>query len=341
MNHGGEAAAPTAFTSIHEEIIKSHILNKLDGKSLASTSCVSTEFKSLSNGEILWKTICSNHFPSSLNPLVQTNMTNHRLFFSDVSSAVHHLPLTPPSQRPKIKNLVSAVDIFYEDEVVFSRVINTESCSSWFSCSPFKIDILEAKEVFPTNVKITGDDQMCMAALEKGMKLSWIMIDGDSKKALNVSSLCPVAVRRNWLGGEIQIRYAMVVPDSRYCDDGEALVQCGVVVSYREGEEMQVKELSLIVEDSEGLILDGNEGLAIVQEVINGERGVKNSDEERERYEKFINYKSDLTEMKLDMFVVFTGVSLFLSLCMVLLKKFVKISSSIYEKYGWPVEDPG
>ncbi|KAG9149097.1 hypothetical protein Leryth_010691 [Lithospermum erythrorhizon] len=324
MNHGGTAAAPTEITSIHEEIIKSHILNKLDGKSLASTSCVSTEFKSLSNGEILWKNICSNHFPSSLNPLVQTNITNHRLFFSEVSSAVQHLPLSHPTKCPKIKNLVSAVDIFYEDEVVFSRVINTESCSSWFSCSPFKIDILEPEEVFSTNVKITGDDQMCMDALEKGMKLSWIMIDGDSKKALNVSSLYPVSVRRqSLLSGEIQIKitYAMIVPDNRYNDDGEALVQCGVVVSCREGEEMQVKELSLIVEDSEGLILDGNEGLEIVQEVIKWERRMKNSDEEREKYKKFISYKSDLTEMKLDMFVVFTGVSLFLSLCMVLLSK--------------------
>ncbi|KAG9147977.1 hypothetical protein Leryth_003559 [Lithospermum erythrorhizon] len=332
MNHRSATTSQPSFTTLHPDIIQSHILNKLDGTSLASTSCVSTELNNLINAENLWKNCCSNQWPSSLDPLVQPHITNHRFFFSDASSSVHNLHLGHPvgdvlcsSQSPKMKNLISAVDIFYEDKLIFSRVIATESSASWLSCSPFKIDILEPKEVFPTSVKITGDDRNCMAEMEKSLKLSWILIDGDSNRALNVSSMCPVSVCRHWLTGDIKVKYATVVPDRRNRDGGEALMQCGVVVSCKEGEEMHVKEVSLLVEDDEGLVLYGNEGLEIVQEVIKGERSVKNSNEERKRYEKFDKLKSDLSEMKerkehrLDTIVVFSGVSVFLSLCMLFL----------------------
>ncbi|GAA0151600.1 hypothetical protein LIER_10289 [Lithospermum erythrorhizon] len=314
---------PPSITAVHHDIIESHILKRLDGQTLASTSCVSSEFNTLCNKENLWKNICNIYFPSTLDLLLHNKISSHRTFFSSASSAVHHLnPTSSQPNSPKIKKLISAVDISFEDKIICSRVIVTDSSSSWFSCSPCRIDILEPKEVVPTSVKLSIDEGECMKHLEKSMKVSWILLDPDTNIALNVCSKNPVLVKRHWLTGEFQVKYATVVPDCRrFRGGGGGLVQCGVVVTCRMNEEreMHVKEVSMIMEDLEGLILDGSQGLEVLQQVLmNGKRKKIDAIDEKERYEIFVRLKTDFfdekqrREQRLDMMCIFTSVSIFL-----------------------------
>lgn len=317
----------TAITTIHPDIIQSHILNRLDGPTLAATSCASAQFLSLCAEDLLWRDICNATWPSTTDPTVRAAISafpsGHRSFYSDsFPSVVSHRKERPKqAQTPR---LISAVDIFCGDKLIYSRVKETETLSGWFQSSPFRIDLMEPKEVAAAPLKFEGEDGACMELAKERLRVSWILIDPSSRRAVNVASAAAVEARRHWLTEDIQLRFATVVDGG----DGDP-VQCAAVVTCggKEGGELQLREISMQVEDMEGKILSGGESLEILEAAMEGRRRKSDVKIQREAYEMFLRMKMQSRERKqrrersLDMVCIAAGVSIFMAIWTFLLSR--------------------
>ena len=323
----------TTITSVHPDIIQTHILTRLDGPTLAAAGAASSQLHALATVDKLWRDICTSTWPSLNDPTLQALVSafpgGHRSFFSDSYPLLAH-PLDqyhgqsrkiPPTTSSPTLELISAVDIHYKNSLIFSKVEATETITGWFQCSPFRVDLLDPKDTVPTPVQYSVDrDYKWLSHLEDTLTLSWILIDPTRKRAANLSSLRPVSVKRHWLTGEVQIRYATVVGGDRTV--GSEVVQCGIVVTCagKEGGEMQVREVNLQVEDMEGRHLNGKESLVILQEALeNGRRKKAKGEEGKARYERYLEMMGERRERRLrrektlDMVCIALGVTIFLS----------------------------
>ncbi|KAL2557379.1 F-box protein-like [Forsythia ovata] len=243
-----QGGGDTSISAIHPDIIRSHILNRLDGQTLASTTCASKQLHSLCTEDNLWRDICNSTWASTADRRVSDAISNfpsgHRSFYSQSFPTLHHLRLPKKSHQqrlpPETSELISAVDIYYDEKLVYSKVLVTETLSGWFLCSPFRLDLLDPKETVPAPLKFDGKEGSCRALLEQQLRVTWILIDPKKKRAVNVASMTPVETRLHWLTEDIQLRFATVLPAGR-C--GEDLVQCGVVVTCggKEGGELQIE----------------------------------------------------------------------------------------------------
>ncbi|KAL2250809.1 UNVERIFIED_CONTAM: putative F-box protein [Sesamum indicum] len=312
------------LSALHPDIVRSHVLSRLDGPALGSAACCSTTLRQLSSDENLWSNICHSMWPSTTSPQLSHLISTFpgggpRAFFS------HAFPvlaadrnLTRSSSNPP-SELISAVDIRYKDNLIFTKVQETETVSGWFRCSPFRIDLLEPKDVVPTPIKHPEGEEACRDMVDD-MMLSWILIDPIGRRAVNLSSHKPVSVERHWLTGEVQVRYASILAvDQRQ-------VQCGIVIrcgGSECGDEMQVREVSLEIEDMDGTHLNGKESLVFLQGALEGKKGTgKNRVEEgQRRYKAYVEMKRERKERKLrtegalDMVCVAFGVSIFVAFC--------------------------
>ncbi|KAL3828594.1 hypothetical protein ACJIZ3_017396 [Penstemon smallii] len=319
----------TPITSIHTDIIQYHILNRLDGPTLASTCCATAQFSSLCSGNNLWRNICNSTWPSTADPRVSAAISafpsGHRSFYSDSFPSLRHhhdvIPHRPENKanHPRVSNtseFISAVDIYYDDVLLHSKVIVTETLSCWFLTSPFQVDLLGHKETVATPLKFEFEGA-CMSRVEERLRVSWILIDPVRKRAVNFASLKPVDVRRQWMEEDIQLRYATVVAAG-----GGDLVQCGVVVTLggKEGGELKIKEASMQIEDMEGRIVIGIDSLVILNDAMEGQRRKRDENFEKAVYEKFSGIRVELKERKimkerrLDVVFIGIGVSIFFAL---------------------------
>ncbi|KAL3532125.1 hypothetical protein ACH5RR_005646 [Cinchona calisaya] len=321
-----QGGATTKFSLFHPDIIESHILTRLDGPSLAAASCSSATLHHLSSQEHLWSHICHSTWPSTTSPRVSRLISTFpnggpRAFF--VNS--YPLPLPEPTSRDSRSSpppeLISAVDISYRNKLIFSKVEETETVTGWFRCSPFRIDLLEPKEVVPTPIKHTEGDDTCTSLIQD-MTLSWILIDPIGRRAVSLSSHKPVSVQRHWLTGEVQVRFASILAaDQKGATRGH--VQCGIVVTCgkSEGGEMQVREVSMEMEDMDGMHLIGRDSLVVLHKALEGKRGkaINREDEGRRRYKEYVEMKRERKERKqrtegaLDVLCVAFGVSIFVA----------------------------
>ncbi|KAJ4705321.1 putative F-box family protein [Melia azedarach] len=325
-----------AISSVHPDVIETHILTRLDGATLASASCVSSQLHSLASKETLWTTICHSTWPSTNTPrlrhIISSFRDGPRSFFSDsfTNPDPASLPATSTSSsldlgRPS--ELISAVDIYYKNKLMFSKVVETEIVSGWFKCSPFRVDLLDPKDTVPTRIPHPANEDTCREFAED-FTLSWILIDPIGRRSMNLSTYKPVTVQRHWLSGEVQVRFASVFPGGERRSASE-FVQCGIVVTCggAQGGEMHVREVSLQVEDMYGMNLNGKESIVILEKGLEGKRGnIKGREEEGKRkYEEYMEMKRERKERKLraegrmDMLCVAFGVFTFFSLWLFIL----------------------
>ncbi|XP_057971033.1 probable F-box protein At2g36090 [Malania oleifera] len=311
----------TTISALHPDILLTHILTRLDGPTLASASCASSQLRAISSRAHLWTDICHSMWPSTaalrLRRLIAAYPGGPRSFFSDC------FPLLPPvnskySGRPSPPpGLISAVDIRHLGELIFSRVQETETESGWFRCSPFRIDLVGPKDVVATSVRMPdGDGEW--RSLAEDLELSWIVADAAGRRAANLSSHKAVAVERHWLSGEVRVRFAMVVAGVEF---GTVVTCCGGA----EGGELQVREVSLVAEDMEGTHLKGRESMVILQRALEGKKGrgkgVGREEEGRRRYREYLEMKRERRERKvraedrMDKLCVVFGASIFLTSC--------------------------
>ncbi|XP_057777976.1 probable F-box protein At2g36090 [Salvia miltiorrhiza] len=315
------AAEQGGFSDLHPDIIKSHILSRLDGPALGSAASCSPTLRRLSDDDGLWSTICHQTWPSTATSRLRHLISSFpgggpRGFFSH-AFPIPNFNLARGQSAPP-PELISAVDVHYKNDLIFTKIQETETVSGWFRCSPFRVDLLEPKDAVPTAIKHPEGDEECREMMES-MNLSWILIDPEGRRAANLSSQVPVAVQRHWLTGEVQARYASIV-----AVDG-AQVQCAIVVTCggAESGEMQVREVSLEMEDMDGTHLNGKDSLVFLQGALEGRKGTgrKRVEEGQTRYMEFVEMKRERRERKqrtegaLDVFCVAFGVSIFLAFC--------------------------
>ncbi|KAL3536073.1 hypothetical protein ACH5RR_004534 [Cinchona calisaya] len=251
-----KGGATTNFSMLHPDIIESHILNRLDRPILVTTSCSSATLCHLSSQEH----IGPRAFFVSSFPLPLSDPT---------TDASHDSRSSPPSE------LISAVDLYYRNKMIFTKVKETEIVTGWFRCSSFRIDLLEPNDVVPTPIKHPEGDDMCTTLVED-MTLSWILIDPIGRRAVNLSSHKPVTVQRHWLSGEVQ------------SEGGEML-------------HLQVREVSMEMEDMDGMHLNGRDSLVILQKALEGRRGkaLNREEEGRRRYKEYVEMKRERREKKM------------------------------------------
>lgn len=319
----------TSISSLHQDIIQTHILTRLDGQTLASAGCASPQLHALSSDDKLWTRICNSTWPSTndsrVRDAISTFPSGHRSFFSDsFPSPNHHRRRPVPSQPDETttSELISAVDLHYQNELIFSKVQVTDTAGEWFKSSPIRVDLLDPKELIPTPVKFEPDDETCQSNLEKYLALSWIVIDPTLKRSVNLSSLKPVSVKLHWLTGDVQVRYAIVIPAGQLGGVDEH-VSCNVDVTCGgKGGEMHVSEVSMQVQDIDGKSLSGKDSLVIIEEVMEMERRKQGQNgDKRKRYEEYVEMKRERKEQKerrerrVDMVCIASGVTIFVAFC--------------------------
>lgn len=311
------------ITAIHPDIIQTHILNRLDGATLVSTSCASSQFLAICGDDKLWRDICNSTWPSTTDPRVLRAISAfpsaHRSFYSDSFPSTHH-------QHPKearlseTPELISAVDIYCDDQLIYSKVLETETVSNWFLSFPLSLELLDPKEMVPTPLKV-DEDGACTSFVEEHLRVSWILIDPNNKRAVNVASHKAVDSRPHWSNGDIKLRYATVAAVAT----GE-LVQCAVVVTCggKDGGELHVKEVKMQVEDMEGRTLSGRDSLEILRAAMEGPRRRIDRKREKDMYELFLREKVQYREKErrretgLDMICIVIGLSIFFAICIFL-----------------------
>ncbi|XP_057438864.1 probable F-box protein At2g36090 [Lotus japonicus] len=290
----------TNISDIHADIIEAHILTGLDGPGLASVASTCTHLKALSVQAHLWANICRTTWPTTNNPRVRhfisTLPNASRSFFADSFPAATATATTESKtvNLDRTPELISAVDIFHGDRLVLSRVVETETESGWFRCSPFRVDLLDPKDTVETGVEYPRSEEAC-GDLKEELRLSWIVIDPNGGRAVNVSSGEAVTVRRHWLSGEVQARFATVVGGGEIGSAKEAAL-CSVTVTF--GWEMQVKEVSFQMEDMDGMQLSGRDSLGILQRLLEGKRGKLREEGRRNGYMEFMKRKEERKERK-------------------------------------------
>ncbi|KAJ6708218.1 F-BOX PLANT-LIKE PROTEIN [Salix viminalis] len=313
------------ISDLQPDILQTHIFTLLDGQTLAATACASSELYALSTEDKLWRDICTSSWPSINDPdvssIISTFSSGNRSFFSDSFPLLHHHHHSSSFLTASTEYFVSAVDIYYKNVPIFSKVARTETLTDWFKCSPLRVDLLGPKESVQTSIQYqTGEKDSSVKQLEENITLSWILIDPKRRRAMNLSSGGPVSAQRHWLTGEVVVKFATIMAG----DGGEKeFVECGVVVccGEKEGGAMEVREVSLVMEDMEGRSLSGKESLVILQEALErGERRKKKSGTEgKGRYEDFVEMKRERKERKqrlekvLDMVCIVTGIAIFVS----------------------------
>ncbi|KAI5666792.1 hypothetical protein M9H77_16645 [Catharanthus roseus] len=291
--------ATTTMAEIHSDIVQTHILTRLDGPTLASFSSASSDLHTICKEEIHWKNLCNSNWPSTKDPSLQQIISQfpsgHRSFFSDSYPTVRRLHhrrrknTTLSEIIPQTSELISAVDIHYENRTIYSKVDKTAIGSIWCRSTPFRIDLLGVKEVVRTPLKFDFEDETCTARTEKNMTLSWIVIDPVKKRTVNLSSLRPVEIRQQ-LKGEINIHFATIIGDGI---DGR-FVKCGVDVTcerVKDDDVLNITEIGMQVEDMEGNILNGNDSLEIFEEAMESKRIKATIGEEKKMYNMFMLWR--------------------------------------------------
>ncbi|CAJ1884501.1 unnamed protein product [Sphenostylis stenocarpa] len=297
-----EAGGATTISAVHPDIIQTHILRRLDGPALASIASTCSQLHALSEHEQLWENICHATWPSTNTPrvrhLISTFPRASRSFFSDSFSSFAAARSSDHTNIERTPELVTAVDLFHGMRPVLSRVVETETESGWFRCSPFRVDVLDPKEAVATAMEYPRSEEAC-ERLREELRLSWIVVDPEGKRAVNVSSGRAVSVERHWLSGEVQVRFATVVSGGERGSASEAVL-CSVSVTC--GSEMQVREACVQMEDMDGMVLNGKESLGILQRALEGKRGrlfAEGDNEGRDSYLEFMSRKMERKEKKM------------------------------------------
>ncbi|OAY66065.1 putative F-box protein [Ananas comosus] len=279
-------AMAATIEDLHEDVL-ALVLRRLDGPSLAAASCASARLRGLSGDPAIWRDLCLATWPSlRLLPLPTSppqSLFSDAFPFPRCRAQAQAQGQSPPRGVPPrpLRGLISAVDLYHRGAPVFSRVLETRAASPWFLGSPFRIDALDPKHEAPSAAAIS---------ISPGeLTLSWIVIDPARGRAVNLSSRRPVRVDRHWFTGETLVRFATVVREFSVT----AAVTCG------EGED-PVREVSLVVEDADGIGVSGGESLGIIGEALEGARRGRGRGEEEanRRYDEFMRRRKRRKESK-------------------------------------------
>ncbi|PWA88545.1 F-box domain, cyclin-like protein [Artemisia annua] len=307
----------TSFEDIHPDIIQKHILPLLDGPSLSNTSSVSSYLQFLCSDHNLWSHVSKSTWPSITDPrvddVISTFPSRHRSFYNDsypslITDVVKHPNLSYDSCSTSKKDislscylnsschkLISAVDIRYQDDIIYSQVKVTDVSANNMS-SRFEILLPGISQTIDLTVdEVAGADKATLLRLKESLTLNWILIVPALKRAGNYSSIKPVSVKQDWATNETHVRYVTILPGR----DPNEIVKCRIHVALgvgKRGVGLHAKEVMLKLEDLDCHCLNGRDFLVVMQRAIMEENYVKRKvivdDEERCKcYKVFKNLK--------------------------------------------------
>lgn len=269
------SSSPTTFEDIHPHIIQTHILPHLDGQSLSTVATTSSYLRTLCADQTLWSNICKSIWPSithsHVDDIISTFPTGHKSLFQDSFSPLlnlHYQQEHCPSTRLYPSQLISAVDIRYKEDIIYSNIEFTNTTTDHFMSSPFRVklnsDIDHTHISKPIDLKVDESldaDDTTITHLKESVTLSWILINPDQKQAFNLSSIKPVLV---WTTNEIYLRYVIVLPGI----DPNEIVECRIEVRLVVGDRrvgLQVKNVTLHMQDVTCNCLSGKNFLVILR----------------------------------------------------------------------------
>ncbi|KFK32399.1 hypothetical protein AALP_AA6G236500 [Arabis alpina] len=296
-----------SISTLHPDIIQTQILTRLDGPTLASTASTSSYLQTLCSEQKLWQEISTGTWPCINDQRVIQAISSfpygYRSFFADSYPFTEETWMSE-KQDPPTNGLISAVDLYYRGELIYSKVQEMETENQWFLSAPFRVDMLDPKESILSRIRYPGGDyEEWVRDMEESMKLNWIVIDPVKKRAANISSRKAVSARRNWLTGDLEIRFSTVV--NKKAAEVAAVVSCGSAETWKEldeevGGEVHVRDMRLQVEDIEGKCLKGRDSLVILHGLLEGNRCCKDGEERRRkrRYEEYVGVKIQWREKK-------------------------------------------
>ncbi|KAK0603837.1 hypothetical protein LWI29_009185 [Acer saccharum] len=232
-------APETTISAVHADIIQTHILTRLDGPTLAAAACASSQLQVLSSEDELWQKICTATWPSINEPRVS------HLISTFPAATAPSFPIFPVlDHRHPSKQSSENILLFHNTHnraYILRRYLlqrrshfiknpRNGNGNGWFHCSPFRVDLLDPKESVSTPILHGGEeDDTWLKDLEENLSMSWIVIDPERKRAVNLSSRRAVTVERQWLTGDVQARFLLIMGgDER---SGMELVKWEVVVT--------------------------------------------------------------------------------------------------------------
>ncbi|KAK4272708.1 hypothetical protein QN277_021225 [Acacia crassicarpa] len=264
MDKGGFATA--SISTLHPDIIQTHILSRLDCSTLASAAATCSQLNALVYQEDVWANLCRSTWPSTGSPgvhrVIQSFPNGSRSFFSDSYTIPRAITTTPGNSHMNLERtpqLIFAIDLYYREQPILSRVVETETVSEGFRRKPFRVDILEPKEAVSTPMKYTWDETARLAMVQQ-LRMSWIVIDAGGQRAVNLMNQSQIVFTRLT---ELEVRF-----------------QCKAEGAWRSGRvrfvvvergEMQVSGGILEMEGK-----NGRESLVILQRALEGKRETKN-----------------------------------------------------------------
>ncbi|KAH9327756.1 hypothetical protein KI387_007934, partial [Taxus chinensis] len=253
------------MSSLSGDII-AEILKRVDGSTLALTACSSSALKSIAFQEWLWENLCTSLWPSTQKEEVRlliSSLGGFRKFYGacfpllnvcckqaeeenfNVPEEDHDddaIPVFP-------SDLVSIVDIHYNNKSIYSKVVSADgkshfhrrSCSI-FQMSPFQIDLLcngdaTIPSIFINDIDKEKDvDSTKIFLLLNMMRLSWIIINTRTKRAVNLSSWRPLQARRTYWGGHngFTVHFGSILPADHNTLPMD-FIACNIMVRCRDG----------------------------------------------------------------------------------------------------------
>ncbi|XP_076919849.1 F-box protein At2g27310-like [Bidens hawaiensis] len=295
----------TTFADFHPDIIRTHILPRLDGRSLSTVATVSSELNTLCSDNNLWSHICMCMWPSITHPhvdaLISTFPGGHQSFFQDsfpslIIDVNNHNFCTNLKQPDCLSQLISAVDIRYQSDIIYSTVQFTDITTNFLS-SELNIKLTEDLGIsghIDMEVDVhAGVDKATLAHLKESVTLNWIIIDPTLKRAGNLSTIKPVSVKMDWVSNRTIVKYVTVLPG---CEPNE-MVQCCMYVVLGlddKGEGLKVKEVTMKMLNLDSCWLSGRDFLVILKRAILWENNIRKVVDDKERWERH----SECKEMK-------------------------------------------
>ncbi|KAK1432158.1 hypothetical protein QVD17_09050 [Tagetes erecta] len=298
----------TSLDNIHSDVIQTQIFPRLDARSLSTVATISSYLHTLTSDQNLWSHICNYTWPSITDPrvhaIISTFPDGHRSFFNDsfpslITQVNHHnsscCNLDKAIDHPCPSQLISAVDIRYQSNNVYSTVEFTDITTDHFLSSNLLIKLNQDVDAISTPIELEVDEfgvnEATLAHLKHSLTLSWIMIDPSLKRACNLSSVKPFSVKKDWMSNDTHIRYDIVLPG---CGRHE-VVQCRIqVVLGVGGKGLYVREVMMKVMDLDCGGVKGGEFLMILQRAIMGEDDNvrrKVVDDDGERWRSMLEFK--------------------------------------------------
>nr|XP_043616115.1 F-box protein At2g27310-like [Erigeron canadensis] len=271
----------TSLTDIHSDIILTHILPCLDGPSLATTTALSSYLQNLCIDDNIWKRVCKSTWPSSTHPRVQEIISafpyGYRTFFHDAFPVLvinrsmwkQDQQLNCLTSYPGLSELVSAIDIHYKNDIVYSAVKLTNTSTKHFLWSPLWIELTNDQTIINRSIDLKVDDNIgeeTLLQLKESLTLNWVVMSTSWKRAGNLSSVKPVRVKEGLLPNEILVQYKTILPG---CDPKE-MVQCKIhlVLEGEVAAGLQVKMVILKLQNLNSICLKGNDFLVVTQRAI-------------------------------------------------------------------------